>query len=222
MIAGGKIIDVNSKQYCIFHLICTLKIVSTLRWTENQSWDLATRPGRTVCVSWRFFCEGNCNSWTRGAGQSVIEVIGIITWCDFRCSSVCYIWTNWNPMGKKNLKCLDTWIGRIEPSLLRKQGTTTVQTNGDLESSWTAGHSPQAIPLQNHVSIGLEINGVDSTRAVSPWAAERIFGSAAPAVTINYTRKLKIQLKEAARKKWIDSLISGYILKRTSPAKTNW
>ena len=194
----------------------------TLWWTENPCWDLAPRSPGTVCVSWRFLCKGNCNSWTRGAGHSVTEVIWTITCCDFRCSSVCYTCMNWNPMGKKDLKCLDTWTGWIGSSLLGQQGTATVQTNGDLESSWTAAHSPQAIPLQKHVSIGLEINGVDSTRAVSPWAAARIFGSAAPAVTINYTRKLKIQLKEAARKNWIDSLISSYILKRTSPAKTNW
>lgn len=162
----------------------------TKRWTENQSWELAHRSTGTICVLWWFLCKGDCDSRTRGTGNSVRMIIGSWTCCDLRSSSVCYTCANWNPSGKMHLKCFDTWAGGIGPSLRREQDTSTVQTKSDLETSWTTFYSPQAVPLQDDVTIALEIDCVNPTLPVVPWTPWT-FGSAAPTVAIYLVHKFK-------------------------------
>ena len=156
---------------------------------ENQNWYLTNRLARTVWVFWGFSLEGYCDPRTRGTCQPIREIKGVCT-CNYSsCCSVCDTSADRNHLGKMHLKCLDTGTGSIGPSLLCDQVASTVQANGDLETSWTAANSPQTVPWQNDVTICLEIDCVNTVTAtgisrVSP-ASARTSGPAAPAVTVS-------------------------------------
>ena len=163
------------------------QVVLTLWWTENQSWNLAPRHARTVWVFWWRF-KGDCDTRTRGASHATAETKRVRACGYFSSRSVSNTCTDGNPLRKMHFERLGTWTGRIGPSPLRNQGTSTIQTNGDLETSWAAIHPPQAVPLENDVTTGLEIDCVN-TSTVSP-AITGTFGSATPAVTVYWANKI--------------------------------
>ena len=103
------------------------------------------------------------------------------------CCGVCDISADRNHLGKMHLKCLDTGTGSIGPSLFCDQVASTVQANGDLETSWAAVDSPQTVTWQNDVTICLEIDCVNTVTATGirrvPPATDRTSGPAAPALT---------------------------------------
>ena len=160
-----------------------------LRGKENQNWYLTNRLARTVWVFWGFRFEGYCDPRTRGTCHA-IPVSKRISTCNYcSCCSVCDTSADRNHLGKMHLKCLDTGTGSIGPSLFCDQVASTVQANGDLETSWTAVDSPQTVSWQNDVTICLEIDCVNMVTAtgiskVSPVSA-RTSGPAAPAVTVS-------------------------------------
>ena len=155
-----------------------------LRGTENQNWYLTSRLLRTVWVFWGRR-EVYCDTRTRGTCQPIREIKGVST-CNYSsCCSVCHTSADRNHLGKMHLKCLDTGTGSIGPSLLCDQVASTVQANGDLETSWTAANSPQTVPWQNDVTICLEIDCVNTPRRVSPGTPARTSGPASPAITVS-------------------------------------
>ena len=139
---------------------------------------------RTVWVFWGRL-EVYCDTRTRGTCQPIREIKGVST-CNYSsCCSVCHTSADRNHLGKMHLKCLDTGTGSIGPSLLCDQVASTVQVNGDLETSWTAANSPQTVPWQNDVTICLEIDCVNTPRRVSPGTPARTSGPASPAITVS-------------------------------------
>ena len=147
------------------------------------------RPARTIWVFWGSL-EGYGDTRTRSTCQAIVVGKRVFT-CNYSCCcSVCDTSADRNHLGKMHLKCLDTGTGSIGPSLFCDQVASTVQANGDLETSWTAADSPQTVSCQNDVTICLEIdcvNTLTSTRIsrVSPGTPLRTSGPAAPAVTVN-------------------------------------
>ena len=93
-----------------------------------------------------------------------------------------------------NFKCFYTGSGVVGPSLFCDYWTSTIQTNGDLKSCWTAADSPQTVSMKKDVAISLEINCVNSSTAVTPANTPWTLGPAAPAITIWY-RKIKSRHK---------------------------
>ena len=163
------------------------------------------RLARTVWVLWGFRLEVYCDPRTRGTCHA-IRVSKRVFPCNYSsCCSVCDTSADRGHLGKMHLKCLDTGTGSIGPSLFCDQVASTVQTNGDLVTSWTAPDSPQTVSWQNDVTICLEIDCVNVSTAtrisrVSPGSV-RTSGQAAPAVTCFYcgqkkrTISCKISLK---------------------------
>ena len=170
----------------------------------NYNRYLTCRLARTVWAFWGRR-EGYCDTRTRGTCHAIREIKGECT-CNYSsCCSVCDTSADRGHLGKMHVKSPDTGIGSIGPSLFCDQVVSTVQTNGDLETSWTAADSPQTVTWQNDVTICLEIDCVNVSTAtgiirVSP-ASARTSGQAAPAVTCFYcgqkkrTISCKISLK---------------------------
>ena len=114
-----------------------------LRGTENQNWYLTHRLARIVWVFWGFRLEVYCYPRTRGTCHA-IRVSKRWKTCNYSsCCSVCDTSADRNHLRKMHLKCLDTGTGSIGPSCFCDQVASTVEENGDLETSWTAFHSPQ-------------------------------------------------------------------------------
>ena len=176
----------NLKNHSFFHL--WLFRFLALRGTENQNWYLTSRLTRTVWVFWGGL-KVYCDTRTRGTCQPIREIEGVCT-CNYSCCcSVCHTSADRNHLGKMHLKCLDTGTGSIGPSLFCDQVASTVQANGDLETSWAAADSPQTVPWENNVTICLEIDCVNSSGIVSPATSPRAFGPAAPAITFSWGKK---------------------------------
>ena len=169
--------------------ITRTQVTLTLWWTKYQSWNLAIRHARTVWVFWRSF-KGDCDTRTRGTCHATWEVKRSFTCGYFSSGSVSNTSANGNRFRKMHFERLGTWTGRIGPRLLRNQGTSTIQTNGDLETGWAASHSPKAVPLQNDVTAGLEIDCVNSPTSVGVAPATKgTSGLGTPAVTIYWTKR---------------------------------
>ena len=144
---------------------------------------------RKIRVFWGTL-EGYCDTRTRRTCHPIIKPKRFFT-CSY--SSCCSVWdtsVDRDPLRKKYLKCFHTGPGGIRPRLFGDQTASTVQTNGDLETSWTAADSPQTVTWQNDVTICLEIDCVNTVTAagiirVFPVITARASGPASPAVTLS-------------------------------------
>ena len=135
----------------------------TPRGAKNQSWYLAERYARTVWTFWRFF-EGKGDTRTRGTWYAISEGKRCLTCCYGGSCGVCDTNPDGNSSRKIHFECLDTGTSSIGTSSFLDQVTCTVQSNCDLETSWTDAYSPQTVPLQNDVAICLKIDCVNRSR----------------------------------------------------------
>ena len=127
---------------------------------------------------------------TRGTCHAVFNKKRLLRCCYSSCCSVCDTSADRDPLRKMYLKRLNTGPGGIRPRLFGDQTASTVQTNGDLETSWTAADSRQTVSWQNDVTICLEIDCFNVSTAtgiirVIPATPARTSRLAAPAVTVS-------------------------------------